>query len=319
MAQVARRVVGPADVEAAAKLAAGGGVRGRGGLRHRVGNPAGLADLPAARQHRAPRPRRGLGDGRAAAGGAGAVRRRLRRAVPHPAAGRTGPTSGWRRSWPRSGCGCIPTRPGSSYLAQGRGGLRLPRASTIGRWSRGSGGVATTCNSWPSARAMNSIRAKIRERDRPPLRRARPVDVGGRRPQPRAAGLGRYFRRRATPPGSSPPSTATSTSGWPSSPAPSTAVRDATGAAGSTCGWLQTPRRLPAHRNGRATGLRMPDDERCRRAVCGRTACTVRQGAAGDSDAHGETDEKPAGQRRSLDRHRPPQPAAYLTRLLPSR
>ncbi len=27
--------------------------------------------------------------------------------------GRRGPTAGRRRSWPRSGCGCIPTRPGS--------------------------------------------------------------------------------------------------------------------------------------------------------------------------------------------------------------
>jgi RNA-directed DNA polymerase len=33
----------------------------------------------------------------------------------------------------------------------------------------------------------------------------------------------------------------------------------------------------------------MPDGERCRRAVCGRTACTVRQGAAGEADSFSGT------------------------------
>jgi hypothetical protein len=35
-----------------------------------------------------------------------------------------------------------------------------------------------------------------------------------------------------------------------------------------------------------ANGVRMPDDERCRRAVCGRTARTVRYGAAGNTEQH---------------------------------
>ena len=54
------------------------------------------------------------------------------------------------------------------------------------------------------------------------------------RPQPRAAGLGALLPATATPPGSSPPSTATSTSGWPIWPASSTASEDRTGPAGST-------------------------------------------------------------------------------------
>ena len=44
-------------------LASGRGVRGRGGHRHGVRYPAGLAHLPAARQHRPARPRRGVGEG----------------------------------------------------------------------------------------------------------------------------------------------------------------------------------------------------------------------------------------------------------------
>ena len=44
--------VGPADVEAAAKLVAGRGVRGWDRLRCGGGNPARLTDLPAAGQHR---------------------------------------------------------------------------------------------------------------------------------------------------------------------------------------------------------------------------------------------------------------------------
>jgi hypothetical protein len=59
----------------------------------------------------------------------------------------------------------------------------------------------------------------------------------------------------------------------------------------------------------------MPGGERCRGAVCGRTACTVRQGAAGEADAKA----KGTRTRRATPGGLPPkrtatdQPAAYLT------
>jgi hypothetical protein len=60
----------------------------------------------------------------------------------------------------------------------------------------------------------------------------------------------------------------------------------------------------------------MHGDERCRRAVCGRTARTVRQGAAGEAHAHGETDHAPARETGGTEPVRPAghaKPAAYLT------
>jgi RNA-directed DNA polymerase len=77
----------------------------------------------------------------------------------------------------------------------------------------------------------------------------------------------------ATPRGSSPRSTATCTSAWRSSPASSTDSTAGTTTAspgggspalGSTCS-----------ADGCEVELRMPDGERCRKAVCGRTARTV--------------------------------------------
>jgi hypothetical protein len=56
--------------------------------------------------------------------------------------------------------------------------------------------------------------------------------------------------------------------------------------------------------------------ERCWGAVCGRTACTVRQGAAGEALVHGDTEYAPAGKSAGLspcDLTTNDQPAAYLT------
>src|ERR1019366_7489567 len=61
---------------------------------------------------------------------------------------------------------------------------------------------------------------------------------------------------------------------------------------------------------------RMPDGERCRRAVCERTACTVRKGAAGEADAHGEAETSTGRETARTEPDRLPandQPAAYLT------
>ena len=59
-----------------------------------AGTPQGSPISPAARQHRAARPRRGVGERGRRRGDAGAVRRRLRRPLPHQGAGRTGPGPG---------------------------------------------------------------------------------------------------------------------------------------------------------------------------------------------------------------------------------
>ena len=128
-------------------------------------------------------------------------------------------------------------------------------------------------NKWPSPRAMASIRGKVRDRTD---RRSPAADLErrGRRSQPRAAGLGHLLPARQLRP-SSAPSTATSMSGWPGWPAANTGSEGQLDAAGST----RTGSRPSASTGSPercATGLRMPDDERCRRAVCGRTACTVR-------------------------------------------
>jgi hypothetical protein len=60
----------------------------------------------------------------------------------------------------------------------------------------------------------------------------------------------------------------------------------------------------------------MPDGERCRRAVCERTARTVRKGAAGEADAHGEAETSTGRETARTEPGRLPandQPAAYLT------
>jgi hypothetical protein len=60
----------------------------------------------------------------------------------------------------------------------------------------------------------------------------------------------------------------------------------------------------------------MPDGERCRRAVCERTARTVRKGAAGQADAHGEAEPSTGRETARTEPGRLPandQPAAYLT------
>ena len=57
MAQVERRVVDRQMFKLLRVLAASGSVRGRGGLRHRGRNPAGLTRFPADGQYRPARPR----------------------------------------------------------------------------------------------------------------------------------------------------------------------------------------------------------------------------------------------------------------------
>ena len=55
------------------------------------------------------------------------------------------PAGWWPRSWPRWGCICTPTRPGS-WSGPGAGRDSTSSASTTTRWSRGGGEAAGTCN-----------------------------------------------------------------------------------------------------------------------------------------------------------------------------
>ena len=134
---------------------------------------------------------------------------------------------------------------------------------------------------WPSPRAMASIRGKVRALTDSESSRTR-TGRGGRRSQSRLAGLGRLLptgqlvgqvrrHRRLRP-----------RAGGKTGQQETRPPRDATGPTASrgtgwgTSGSTDSPERC-------ATRLRMRCDERCRRAVCRRTACTVRSGAAGDS------------------------------------
>ena len=197
MAQVERRVVGPADVEAAAELASGRGVRGWGRLRHGGGNPAGLADFPAAGQHRPAR--RSMRRGRRRRRVGTLVRYADDFVVLCPTRERAEEARDVGRGGSRSARAAVASRQDQDRAPRARGEegfdflgfhhrMRSP-AKWRGRWY---------LNKWPSARAMASIRAKVRERTADRRCRSARLGSGGRRPQPRAAGLGRLLPVRAT-------------------------------------------------------------------------------------------------------------------------
>src|SRR5450759_311891 len=119
--------------------------------------------------------------------------------------------------------------------------------------------------------------------------------------------------------GSSAQSMLLSTNGWQSWQAISTDFLDATGQLASTTSGLAVSKSsglLERFDRGR----RMHSDERCRKAVCRRTARTVWSGAAGESDVHigdrkkSQSDDPLRGHRQSPMRLLT-QPAAYLTRV----
>ena len=129
-------------------------------------------------------------------------------------------------------------------------------------------------NKWPSARAMASIRGKVRERtDRRYASFDLGVVVGDLNPVLR--GWGELLPAGQLDPEVPRRRHVRRTSGWPGWPASSTDSEASTGPSGST-----TTGSRPSASTGSpepsANGVRMPDDERCRRAVCGRTARTVR-------------------------------------------
>ena len=98
-----------------------------------------------------------------------------------------------RRLWLRSGCACTPTRPGSS-TSQGAGGLRL-----LGLPSSHGGVLEVAGSLLPSEVAVGPGHGLHQGQgpgaDRTEsLRRTVELDVVVDRTQPRAAGLGGYFR-----------------------------------------------------------------------------------------------------------------------------
>ena len=115
-----------------------------------------------------------------------------------PVRGPTRPNGEWRRSWPRSGCGCIPTRPGSCTSTGVREGS-TSWASITGCASPCGGRAAGICTSGPpSGRWIDPLQDP---RPHPPaLRRCRPQGHRRAVPQPRAAGLGRLLPDRELDP-----------------------------------------------------------------------------------------------------------------------
>ncbi|GAC1311336.1 MAG: hypothetical protein NVSMB16_08090 [Acidimicrobiales bacterium] len=134
-------------------------------------------------------------------------------------------------------------------------------------------------NKWPSPRAMASIRGKVRDLTAPSRVGAElTVVVEDLNP---VLGVGAPTSDRETRRPSSARSIPIFTNGSPDWPAGnmdfggSTGQTVSRGTGSGTSGSTGSPGRC-------AIRLRMPDGERCRRAVCGRIACTVRSGAAGE-------------------------------------
>jgi hypothetical protein len=125
---------------------------------------------------------------------------------------------------------------------------------------------------WPSVRAMRALRDKVRAATAR-SKTERPVSAVVADLKP-CWGAGLRTSVTVIPGGSSTWSTATSTSGRRSSPARNTDSRAETGPLdllmGGSLGSVSTA--LPETYAGRQC---MPAGERCRKAVCGRTACTV--------------------------------------------
>ncbi len=129
-------------------------------------------------------------------------------------------------------------------------------------------------NRWPSTRGHRLDPSQGSGTDGSAIRQ-RPGGGDRRLPQPRAAGLGELLPARQLQ-----PEVRSRRQLRPPTPGPAgqhqaRAPRHSTGAAGSTTDGC-SPSAFTGSPEPSARGVRMPDDERCRRAVCGRTARTVR-------------------------------------------
>jgi hypothetical protein len=106
---------------------------------------------------------------------------------------------------------------------------------------------------------------------------------GPGRPQPRAAGAGARNSAEAIRPGSSATSTATSTCGWPSSPAPSTGSRAATGSGGSAAAGCETSASTSC-REGAIRGCACLTTNDVGEPCAGEPHARFDRGAAGEAD-----------------------------------
>ena len=148
------------------------------------------------------------------------------------------PASWRRRSWTDSGCRLQPGEDQDRRTStRGTEGFDFLGFHQRDAWSPGNGRVAGICRTGLPPRAMASIRARsARRTDR---RYARlPLRLGGRGPQPRAAGLGQLLPLRKLRAEVRRRSTATSTNASRSSPAPSTDSKAANWATRFNDEWL---------------------------------------------------------------------------------
>ena len=156
-----------------------------------AGTPQGSPISPLAVQRRAPRAGCGMGADQQQVRGAGALRRRLCRALPNPDARRGGAAAG-------GGDPCAVGIAAASRQDQDRvphpwlAGLRLPRLSPS------QGGVVALARALlPAPLAVGPGDARDPGQGQggnQPARGGPRGRVGGRGPQPRLAGLGAYFR-----------------------------------------------------------------------------------------------------------------------------
>ncbi len=224
MAQVERRVVDRQMLKLLRSWLRAGVFEGGVVSDSRGRNPAGLTGFAAARQHRPPCPRRGVGDGGKPSRGAGPLLRRLRRLV------RQRERAEEARSLAEATLAPLGLRlhPDKTRIVDLRQGRKASTswASTTAWWSPGSNGpllptqvAVTTGHGLDQGQGPRS--------DDPESSRARPERR--RRPaQPRSTGLGRLLPTGQLV-GSSTPSTATSMNGWHGWPAGNTVSEVSTG------------------------------------------------------------------------------------------
>ena len=191
-------------------------------------------------------------------------------APPGPGPKRLGP--GPRRCWSPSGCGCIPRRPASS----GSPGARRAStswASTTGRWRPGVG--RATLHAALAVEEGHGLHPRQGQSGDGQAICGLLAGDGVERLNPVLRGWGNYFRY-----GNSARKFTTVDSyvhqrlaGWPAS---STECLAGTGPGNRfNLKWLSGLGVYRLTGTVRRRGWRMPDDERCREAVCGRTARTV--------------------------------------------
>ena len=207
-----------------------------------------------------------------AVGGAGPLRRRLRRSLPDQGTGRSRPVRLVEATLAGLGLRLHPEKTRIVRSRRRGRGLRLlgvppPDGAVL----EAAGPLVAQQVAVTAGHGLDQGQGPGADR-----RRLRRPDAGNvvEDLNPVLRGWGAYFRYGNSS-ASSAPSTATSRT-------PGQAGQRKYGLHGAELArpiqlaWLADLGGLPAHRNGALPGLRMPDGERCRRAVCGRTACTVR-------------------------------------------